>query len=177
MPPTPVPCLRAFLVGAPWRFLRSIQDFRSAGAPAAVVEGTASWVEDAADAGVLRFEERGALTVEGGPSVETRAAYAWRLGPTPSAARVRFPDGRDFHDVDLATGACGRVRHVCGADTYEGSFRAAAGDATGATSATDAPTGTGGNGNPGGAASLLVTWRVRGPTKDYESVTAFTRDG
>lgn len=148
----PVASLRAFLSGA-WRFSRRIHDHRGGGGTTAV-EGTASWLEDASDAGLLRFEERGSLAVAGAPPVETRAAYTWKLSGG-GAASVFFADGRAFHDIDLSTGACVDVRHVCGGDTYVGSFSATA----------DTPPG------------LVVTWRVRGPAKDYESVTSFSRPG
>jgi hypothetical protein len=59
---------------------------------------------------------------------------------------VTFDDGRDFHD--WRPGA--PVRHPCGADDYAGLIDA----------------------NP---ESLIITWDVTGPAKDYTTTTRLTR--
>ena len=169
---TPVRCLWAFLKGQ-WQFTRAIVDARAS--TTTLVEGTACWaadaIEDAASAGpvpavplALRYTERGQLLPAVSPPIETRAAYEWRLRPQDgvsppraavtiiaAAADVHFEDGRFFHTCDLRSGACD-VRHLCGADEYLGTFRALS------------------------EHLLEVTWRVRGPRKDYDSRTRYTRD-
>ena len=62
-----------------------------------------------------------------------------------------FTDGRPYIEVDLRTGACARV-HDCGADRYEIRFDVLADGV------------------------LEERWLVRGPSKDYESLTTLTRD-
>lgn len=72
-------------------------------------------------------------------------------GTAPGTALVRFSDGRPFHDLDLATG-----RHVadhpCSADLYRGEFTVRDED------------------------HWRTVWRVRGPAKDLELTTDYTRD-
>jgi hypothetical protein len=63
---------------------------------------------------------------------------------------VEFDDGRPFHPLDLAAGACA-VEHRCGDDLYAGEYRLLDRDA------------------------LDVRWRVAGPRKDLEIHTAYRR--
>lgn len=60
---------------------------------------------------------------------------------------VTFQDGRFFHDWRLGT----PVRHPCGADDYRGLIEIVPGD------------------------SLMITWAVTGPGKDYTTTTRVTR--
>lgn len=64
--------------------------------------------------------------------------------------QVRFDDGRPFHRLDLATGRC-EAEHLCAPDTYRGTFEVLD-DAT-----------------------LIVTWRVRGPGRDDTIRSHYTR--
>ena len=63
---------------------------------------------------------------------------------------VRFADGRAFHPLDLATGAC-RVRHPCGDDAYEGRYAIVGPDA------------------------LEVRWLVRGPANRQRIASRYRR--
>ena len=68
----------------------------------------------------------------------------------PSMADVHHADGRLFHTLDLASGGA-EILHHCGADVYRGRYRVIDGD------------------------RFFLSWRVRGPHKDYASVTRYTR--
>ena len=86
-------------------------------------------------------------------AVPARASYVYAaVRGAPSAAAVSFPDGRPFHDLDLATGDSGELAHACAPDAYTGRVIAT------------------------GAHTLTVEWRVTGPAKDYAAVTQLSRE-
>ena len=106
--------------------------------------GTASFEPDGerlrwAEAGRMRFGDHD------GP-----AQRHLSIVPGPDGWTVEFADGRPFHPLDLATGACA-VEHRCGDDLYAGEYRLVGPDA------------------------LDVRWRVSGPRKEQEIHTTYRR--
>jgi hypothetical protein len=106
--------------------------------------GTASF-EPEADR--LKWSEAGRLRFGGH---EGPAGRRLSIAGGPDGWRVEFDDGRPFHPLDLATGAC-TVEHRCGDDLYVGTYRLLGPDA------------------------LDVDWRVTGPHKDQEIHTTYRR--
>lgn len=94
----------------------------------------------------IRWSEEGVMRRGG---LELPVSRVLRLVPGDEGWVVTFEDGRDFHPWQPG----GEVVHLCGADTYRGTVELGL-DADGAWS---------------------VTWRVSGPTKDYEMVTRLRR--
>lgn len=95
----------------------------------------------------LTWAEEGCLVTEGhaGP-----ARRSLRIAPAGGGWEVLFEDGRPFHPLDLAGGAC-TVVHLCGRDRYDGTYRLA------------------------GADTLFVRWRVTGPAKDLDIRSEYRR--
>jgi uncharacterized protein DUF6314 len=81
---------------------------------------------------------------------EGPAARRLSIAPAGDGWLVSFDDGRPFHALDLAGGACA-VEHVCGDDRYAGEYRLI------------------------DAGTLAVRWRVTGPGKDLEITTTYRR--
>jgi hypothetical protein len=108
--------LAAFLHGS-WRVDRDIVD-RSGSACSGRFTGRATFTPDAGTPGLLRYAEHGTVTLgdHRGPA-SRRLAYHLD-GPL---ARVRFDDGRYFHDLDLRTGVW-EATHPCRDDLYHGRF-------------------------------------------------------
>jgi len=98
----------ADLEGA-WRLSREIED-RRAGITGRLT-GTCRWSRDA---GGLRQEEQGVLTMGAAPPMQASRVYLWR--DTGAGLSVAFEDGRPFHSL-----APGRLedRHWCDPDTYD----------------------------------------------------------
>jgi hypothetical protein len=71
-------------------------------------------------------------------------------GDDPATARVRFADGRPFHDLDLRTGHH-RADHPCALDLYRGEFEVFDAD------------------------HWRTRWRVAGPAKDLILTTDYVR--
>jgi hypothetical protein len=101
-------------------------------------EGRASFAADPRSPAALIWHERGHLRLgaHDGPAGRTL-----RIEPARGAWEVRFDDGRSFHRLDLAGGAC-EATHLCGPDTYRGRYEIESPD------------------------RFTVTWRVTGPRKD-----------
>lgn len=135
------------LIGT-WDFWREVRDHRDGAEYTARGEATFSTEDD----GRVRWAEHGTLTWAAGTTPVTRTLFLVRGkaddAGSPSGWRVTFEDGHDFHPW---TG--GAVEHLCGRDRYEGGV--------------DAPSGP--------SRSWELTWRVRGPEKDYTMHTAYSR--
>lgn len=135
--------LKAFLVGR-WRLSRMILD-RRAGDHGSF-EGTA----------VFRVENDGLIYLEqgvfklGGYEGPAKQLHHYRF-PKPWRAEVSFAHGGFFHDLDLSRGFWA-AEHLCGADTYNGTFHAEGSD------------------------RWEAVWRVTGPRKDQELTTRYLRD-
>ena len=129
-----------------WRLSRRIEDFR-AGTEGGF-EGEAQLYHDSEAPDRLRWEEAGVMRL-GGVEAEGRRAYLWRLQP-PALVEIRHEDGRFFHLLRLRGGE-DAVRHDCPPDLYEGLYRFHGPD------------------------RWTLTWRVRGPRKDYRMETLHQR--
>lgn len=104
-------------------------------------------VFEAAGEGLL-YREVGTLTF-GAQSFQAERVYHWRAqGPD---IRVDFEDGRFFHAFDPSQTAP-RAHHFCAPDDYNVSYAFAAWP------------------------DWTATWAVKGPRKDYTSVTRYTRE-
>jgi hypothetical protein len=135
------------LVGT-WDFRREVHDHRDGAEYTA--RGQAEFAQE--HDGRLRWAERGTLSWAGGSTPVTRTLFLVRdeapgVG-SPSGWRVTFEDGRDFHPWTV-----GAVEHLCGRDLYTGGVRPPRDQ----------------------AASWELTWRVRGPEKDYTMHTRYAR--
>jgi hypothetical protein len=99
----------------------------------------------------LLYEEHGMLTfgAHHGPA-EQRLKF--ELPSENWRASVRFCDGRTFHELDLSQGEAA-VSYACDPDLYEGRFVAMS------------------------ANQWQSAWNVKGPRKDQEIVTLYTRLG
>jgi hypothetical protein len=95
----------------------------------------------------LAWSESGRLTVG---AYDGPARRELVLAPAGDAWEVRFSDGRPFHELDLAGGAC-RVEHPCGDDRYRGEYALRGRDA------------------------FEVAWTVRGPRKDQRISSRYER--
>jgi hypothetical protein len=130
------------LLSGRWSVQRRVVDLRSGREGA--FTGTASFEPEGdrlrwAEAGRMRFADHD------GP-----AARRLSIAGGPEGWTVEFDDGRPFHPLDLATGACA-VEHRCGDDLYAGEYRLLGPDA------------------------LDVGWRVSGPRKQQEIHTTYRR--
>jgi hypothetical protein len=130
------------LLSGRWSVQRRLADLQSG--HEGDFSGTASFVPDGDR---LRWSEAGRMRYRGhdGP-----AARKLSISGGPDGWTVEFDDGRPFHPLDLATGAC-TVEHRCGDDLYAGEYRLLGPDA------------------------LDVHWRVTGPRKDLQIHTAYRR--
>ena len=93
------------------------------------------------------YRETGALSV-GAQRFTAERSYLWR--PAGPRIEVLFADGRTFHDFDPETGGQA-TEHLCGADLYRGGY--------------DFSEWT----------CWSLRWDVKGPRKDYTSVTWYVR--
>jgi hypothetical protein len=98
----------------------------------------------------LAYEERGELRFNGHRGPASRSLIY--RGRPDGTADVLFADGRYFYHLDQRPGSWS-ARHDCGRDVYELSARLLR------------------------SGSFEERWRVRGPGKDYEIMTALVRDG
>ncbi|MGW1023431.1 DUF6314 family protein [Streptomyces sp. NPDC002577] len=147
----PVPDVLAFLAGS-WDVDRTVRDLASGDEghfSGTTVFGPLDGGGGDADACGLLHEESGTFVWQGTPRPAERT-LRFLPGPSAGTARVRFSDGRPFHDLDLRSG-----RHVadhpCAADLYRGEFTAYSAD------------------------MWHTVWRVKGPAKDLVLVTEYTR--
>ena len=95
-------------------------------------------------AGGLEYRERGSLRLGDGPPLEAERRYFWAF--IEGEVRVRFADGAPFHAFVPAGKGAG-TPHPCGDDLYQCAYDFTAWP------------------------RWRVTWRVRGPRKDYLSVS------
>ncbi|QNP73734.1 hypothetical protein IAG44_32600 [Streptomyces roseirectus] len=146
----PVADVLGYLAGE-WEVERGVRDL--AGGDAGEFNGTTEFRPLEGDG---PLEEGGLLHLEGGTfrwqGVARPASRTLRFlpGPTPSAADVRFSDGRPFHGLDLSTGHH-IAEHPCVADLYRGEFSVLS------------------------PSRWRTVWRVRGPSKDLLLTTTYTR--
>jgi hypothetical protein len=135
--------LKAFLAGD-WRIERTIRDRRNS------IHGRLRGEARFTSAGdALHYVERGTLQF-GRHEGRAEQHYAFAFPDGCERARVRFRDGRDFHELDLSSGVAA-VTHSCGLDLYEGRFTALDGS------------------------QWRSAWKVAGPRKDQDIVTNYTR--
>ena len=106
--------LRDFLAGR-WTLERQVVD-RRAGWYGSLI----GWAEFTPDGAALRYREEGQLSLPQG-RYRTSRGLCFQFAD-PQRARVRFSDGRFFHDLVLGA-APWRVTHLCGADRYRGRFQ------------------------------------------------------
>jgi hypothetical protein len=130
------------LLSGRWSIHRRLVDLRHGGVGG--FTGTASFEPDGDR---LRWAEAGRMRFGGH---EGPAARELSIVGGPDGWTVAFADGRPFHPLDLATGAC-TVEHRCGDDLYAGEYRLLGPDA------------------------LDVRWRVTGPRKQQEIHTSYRR--
>ncbi|HEY8721231.1 DUF6314 family protein [Pengzhenrongella sp.] len=147
-----VPDVTSYLLGT-WSVERELLDrsVRVAG----TFRGTATFrlvsgSPGAPDGAALPLEhaESGELSWSG--VVGTAERTLWMHPEPDGTARVRFGDGRAFHDLDLRTGRW-IAHHPCAADTYTGTFTVRSDD------------------------EWRVRWDVTGPTKDQRLSTVYRR--
>lgn len=98
--------------------------------------------------GVLHYNERGTLRFAGGAPVLAERRYRWIF--EENDVRVTHDDDTPFHSF-ARVGASEATPHLCGADMYNGTYAFAR------------------------FPDWQVTWTVKGPRKDYRSVTQYTR--
>lgn len=145
-----------------WHLQREITDF--SGGPAGRMRGEAvfdlagslgagSSADLAGEAGLgnVVLRESGQLRLGTGAAMAAQRSYIWRQAGDQIA--VLFADGRDFHTFDPRLESP-EAHHNCPPDLYDVRYEFA--------------------GWPG---AWRAIWRVRGPRKDYESRTEFTRAG
>lgn len=140
--PYPVHDLAGYLAGT-WSLLRVIDDRRRGQGGSFL--GFAAFQPAP---GGLGYSEAGLLALAGhrGPASQ-RYRYDFAAA---ERARVRFSDGRPFHDLELTAGRCG-VAYPCGRDHYSGDFCAL------------------------GPNGWQVVWRIQGPHKDLRLANRYLR--
>ncbi|MFE9094612.1 DUF6314 family protein [Streptomyces sp. NPDC007264] len=143
----PVKDVLAHLAGR-WHAERTMRDLASG--EEGHFSGTTVFtpLEDGGDG--LLHRESGVAVWQGTPRPAERTL--WFLpGNPPGTARVRFADGRLFHDLDLTSGHH-VAEHPCAADLYRGEFTVHDED------------------------HWRTVWRVGGPAKDLVLTTDYTRE-
>ena len=96
----------------------------------------------------VSYDETGRLTLAAGPVMEATRRYLWAF--EAGGVVVRFTDGADFHAFAPDGKAVGTT-HLCGEDLYDVTY-----------DFRDWPVWT-------------ATWSVKGPRKDYTSVSSYQR--
>jgi len=136
-----------------WTVTRRIIDHRTG--QVGSFHGTASFQPAAetspAEGGfgsTLAYTESGELRLGGHRGPARRSLLVVDAGD--GAADIRFADGREFYRLDLRTGNCAAA-HPCRMDQYHVTVTRLSAD------------------------SYAETWRVTGPSKDYELHTTYTR--
>ncbi|WP_372425159.1 DUF6314 family protein [Salinarimonas chemoclinalis] len=107
-------------------------------------------------AGALAYAESGTLTLAGGGRLRAERRYVFRAASGGFDVLFDETPERLFHSilpVPQGDALVGRAAHLCGADTYESTYRF----------------------EPDGG--MRIVHRVRGPAKDYVSRTAYRREG
>lgn len=97
----------------------------------------------------LIYREKGQLVTANGAEFSASRTYLWRDAGA-GRVHVRFEDGRDFHDFDLAADTA-EDNHWCDPDMYHVSYDFAAWPV------------------------WRSVWNVKGPHKDYRMVTIYRR--
>ncbi|MFG2647590.1 DUF6314 family protein [Streptomyces sp. NPDC048436] len=154
-----VPDVLAYLAGA-WKVERTARDL--AGNAEGHFSGTTvfTWLDAGEGEGspdqqtgtptaALLHHESGTFTWQGTPRPAERT-LRYLPGDDPATARVRFADGRPFHDLDLRTGHH-HADHPCALDLYRGEFEVFDAD------------------------HWRTRWRVAGPAKDLILTTDYVR--
>jgi len=113
------------------------------------MDGTLSGMATFAGAdGALTYDETGRLALKTGPVMAATRRYMWTF--TPGRVVVCFSDGADFHSFSPSGAAIGTT-HLCGDDLYDVTY-----------DFESWPVWT-------------ATWSVKGPRKDYTSVSRYCR--
>lgn len=133
----PAPALPGWLQGR-WSIDRDIDDGRG------TYTGTAVFTPE--PGGGLRWSEEGRLELDGYTGQATRVLFLRPGEPW----EVHFDDEAPFHPLDLSAGSFDAV-HLCGADTYRGTYDPVSGD------------------------ELIVRWAVTGPGRDDTIVSRYRR--
>lgn len=107
------------------------------------LEGTATFTPNAAG---LSYHEVGQLVFADAAPIRAERRYTWRFGP--DQIEVSHADGSAFHAFNIAGGP-EATPHLCGSDMYRGTY-----------SFVRFPL-------------WQVTWLVKGPAKNYRSVTLY----
>lgn len=134
----PAAALPAWLAGE-WSVERDIDGGRGR------FTGTATFAPDGPD-GAVRWSEEGDLELDGHRGTARRVLFLHPGEPW----EVRFDDGLPFHPLDLSGGPCSVV-HLCGPDTYRGTY------------------------DPRSDDELVVSWSVTGPGRDDTIVSRYRR--
>lgn len=133
------------LLGGCWTLARRIDD-RLTGLNGSF-EGTATF-RPAAAPEMLDYHETGTLSY-GALRHNAERVYLWHC-EAPDRALVSFADGRPFHVV-APKGGIAEADHLCGSDHYSGRYVFETSD------------------------RWHLTWRVKGPRKDYTMDSTYTR--
>lgn len=112
---------------------------------AGTLEGMATFTPTEAG---LRYFERGTLSFAGGAPLVAERSYLWSF--TETEVFVAYADGAPFHSFARAGGP-EATPHLCGEDLYHGTYSFV------------------------GFPDWQVTWTVKGPRKDYRSITRYAR--
>jgi hypothetical protein len=133
-----------------WTLMRRISDHRTG--QVGSFHGTASFCPSATSqpGRTLTYVESGELRLGSHRGPAGRSLLVLDAGD--GTADVRFSDGREFYRLDLRTGSW-TAAHPCRADRYNVTITRLSPD------------------------SYAETWRVTGPSKDYELRTTYTRAG
>lgn len=105
--------------------------------------------------GGLHYREEGKLQFGGLTAMTATRDYDWEFPDTGAAAglvRIRFEDGRHFHDFDPEA-ARPKASHYCDPDEYDVTYDFRKWP------------------------DWRAEWRVEGPKKDYRMVSMYTRSG
>jgi hypothetical protein len=131
------------LFSGDWILRRRIQDRK-----ARALGHLAGRARFTADAGGLRFSERGELRF-GAVIADASRDYGFTILGR-DRFRVCFADGRLFHEAQVVNGAAA-VSHDCAPDLYRGRYRFETPD------------------------RWWLSWRITGPRKDLVIVSVFSR--
>lgn len=131
-----------------WRISRQINDLNANSTAQLVGE-----VQFVPDGHGLKYIETGELTLEGGVKMQATRAYSWCETVSGDAAGIDvfFEDGRRFHHIQLGEIAP-KDFHDCPPDAYHVLY-----------DFSRWPVWT-------------AQWRVKGPRKDYVSITRFEKN-
>ncbi|KAK3063527.1 hypothetical protein LTS18_014810 [Coniosporium uncinatum] len=165
-------------LNGPWSFDRSLAS-KLAHTPSGTVTGTATFLPivptSESSAAEYLYTEEGTMTTSQGLQMNTRRRYIWRLSkatetssPAVSVFFVKHdnfsPHGL-FHHLQFSKSPSQIIRasgsHWCEPDQYEAEYEFSAKGRDGPISLGD----------------FSITYHVKGPQKDYTSVTSFSKIG